>query len=227
MNLPLNVFRPEWARIFLDSALQEALLQLPIEKGKCLNVGCGTGGRYRELLTYFEVDGVDIADHQGKFIPWRYHQCDASNLPFTDAEFDLAVAIESFEHIENNKQAILEVARTLKCGAWLVITTPTHWTWAFELGRHGPHYYSKNELIKLIKDSGLEVQSCKPCGGGVFWLANLLKSWLSPIGLRLFRTKWWWLIDKVLLPIYFISQFTDRILVFPPTNWLLVAKKYQ
>ncbi|AMW34249.1 class I SAM-dependent methyltransferase [Haematospirillum jordaniae] len=146
-------------------------------------------------------------------------------MPFSDAEFDLAVAIESFEHIENNTQAIQEVSRTLKSDACLVITTPTHWTWPFEFGRHGPHYYDKAALIKLLQGSGFQVVLCKACGGGVFWLANLLKSWLSPFGYRILGKKWWTMIDTVLLPIYFISRFTDRFLVFLPTNWLILAKK--
>lgn len=137
------------------------------------------------------MDGVDIANSGGKAMPWRYHQCDASRLPFADAEFDLAVAIESFEHIKNNVQAMQEVARTLKPGAWLVISTPTHWTLPFEFGRHGPHYSNKAALIKLLEDNGFEVVSWKACGGGVFWLANILKSWISPIGYRLLSKGWW------------------------------------
>lgn len=225
MNLSRQIFRPNWSRIFLDAALEQALLNLPISDGKCLNIGCGTEGRYRELLSGYEVDGVDIADPQNKAMPWRYHRCDASHLPFGDAEFDLAVAIESFEHIENNTQAMQEVARTLKPGAWLVITTPTHWTWPFEFGRHGPHYYDLAALTKLLEDSGFEVRSYKALGGGGNWLANLLKSWLSPIGYRLLKKRWWALIDWVLLPVYFISQFTDRLLMFLPTNWLMIARK--
>ena len=225
MNLSKQAFRPNWSRIFLDTALEQALSNLPIAGGKCLNVGCGTEGRYRELLSSYEVDGVDIADPQDKSMPWRYHRCDASRLPFANAEFDLAVAIESFEHIENNAQAMQEVTRALKPGAWLVITTPTHWTWPFEFGSHGPHYYDRPALTKLLEDSGLEIRSCNACGGGVNWLANLLKSWLSPIGYRLLNKKWWTLIDTALLPVYFISQFTDRLLIFLPTNWLMVAKK--
>ena len=225
MNLLRQVFRPDWPRIFLDTSLEKALLNLPITEGRCLNVGCGTEGRYWELLTDYVVDGVDVADPNDKSMPWRYYRCDASCLPFNDARFDLAVAIESFEHIEKNTQAMQEVARTLKPGAYLVITTPTHWTWLFEFGHHGPHYYDRAALKNLLQDSGFEVHFCKPCGGRVNWLANLLKSWLSPFGSRLLRRKWWAVIDTVLLPIYFVSQFTDRLLVFLPTNWLVVAKK--
>jgi SAM-dependent methyltransferase len=224
MNSPRQAYRSDWSRIFLDTALDQALLNLQVKDGKCLHVGCGTEARYRELLSGFDFDVVDIADPQNKSMPWRYHRCDASRFPFVDAEFDLAVAIESFEHIENNAKAMQGVARSLKPGGWLVITTPTHWTWLFEFGRHGPHYYDKAALRKLLDDSAFEVHSCTACGGA-FWPANLLKSWLSPIGYRLLRKKWWTIIDTALLPIYFVSRFTDRLLVFLPTNWLMVAKK--
>jgi SAM-dependent methyltransferase len=225
MKLFQHKFRPEWPRIFLDSALQDALLSLPLTKGKCLNIGCGTEGRYRELLAGFEVSGVDIANPKGKFMPWSYYQCDASKLPFDCAHFDLGIAIESFEHIDSNNLAMQELARALKSGAWLVITTPTQWTWLFEFGRHGPHYYSQTALNNLLKKNGFEVLSCKPLGGGLFWTANLVKSWVSPIGLRLFPSKWWLIIDTILIPLYWLSKFVDRLFPFPPTNWLFVAKK--
>ena len=56
MNLSRQAFRPDWSRIFLNTALAQAFSNLPIEGGKCLNVGCGTEGRYRELLSGYEVD---------------------------------------------------------------------------------------------------------------------------------------------------------------------------
>lgn len=166
MDLSKKAFRPDWSRIFLDTALEHTLSNLPIAGSKCLNVGCGTEGRYRELLSSYEVGGVGIADPQDKSMPWRYHRCNASRLPFANAEFDLAVASESFEHIGNNAQAMQEVARTLKPGGWLVVTTPTHWTWPFEFGRHGPHYYGRAALTQLLEDGGFEICSCKACGGG-------------------------------------------------------------
>lgn len=220
-----NHFTPDCSRIFLDTGIAQALDRLPITRGAALNLGCGTEGRYRELLSDFEVEGVDIADPKEREMPWRYHQCDASRLPFDDGTFELAVAIESFEHIEANVAAMSEVARSLKPGGWLIISTPTHWTWLFEFGRHGPHYYDHGDLNKLITHAGLEVQHHCACGGALFWLANLVKSWLSPLGVRLLRKRWWPTIDTLLSPLYRSSRLTDRILRFPATNWLIVARK--
>ncbi|MDR1064496.1 MAG: class I SAM-dependent methyltransferase [Azoarcus sp.] len=221
-----QIFKPEWPRIFLDNALMQAIATLPVKSGKCLNVGCGIEGRYRELLADYEVDGVDIAHPpQGKPMPWRYHRCDANKLPFADADFDLAVAIESFEHIEDNVHAIREIARTLKPGGWCILTTPAHWTWLFEFGRHGPHYYDLRALKDLIEKADLEICGQYAYGGAVFWCANLVKSWLSPFGIRLLGRYWWRVIDMALLPIYGLSRLTDRVLRFPASNWLVIAKK--
>jgi hypothetical protein len=223
MNLSRQAFRPDWSRIFLDTALDQALSNLTITKGNCLNVGCGTAGRYRELLSGYEVDGVDIADPQDITMPWRYHRCDSSRLPFADAEFDLAVAIESFEHIEKTHGP---------CRKWLGRSSPVP-GWQSPRRRIGLGYSSLDAMVPTItikrhcpsssKVTGLKWFLAKPAG--VFWLANLLKSWLSPIGYRHLHKKWWTMIDTALLPIYCVSRFTDRLLVFLPTNWLMVAKK--
>jgi SAM-dependent methyltransferase len=172
------------------------------------------------------VDVVDIASSNVGFASWYYHQCDAARLPFANEEFDIAVAIESFEHIENNVSAMREIARTLKSGGWCIFTTPTHWTWLFEFGCHGPHYYDLQALKSLIEEAGLDVCNQHACGGLVFWCANLVKSWLSPIGIRLLGGRWWWrIIDTALLPVYSLSRLTDRVLRFPASNWFVVARK--
>lgn len=109
-------FKTNWPRIHLESEILRAVSNLPIQDGNCLNLGCGVEGRYAELLANFDVDGVDIADPGTRTMPWRFHRCDARKLPFADAMFDVAIAIESFEHIEDNAAAMREVARTLKPG---------------------------------------------------------------------------------------------------------------
>lgn len=218
-------FKTNWPRIHLESEILRAVSNLPIQDGNCLNLGCGVEGRYAELLANFDVDGVDIADPGTRTMPWRFHRCDARKLPFADAMFDVAIAIESFEHIEDNAAAMREVARTLKPGGVIVVTTPTKWTWLFEFGRHGPHYYSRESLIKLADAAGLQVHYVVGCGGLLFYCANLIKSWLSPIGVRLMGRHWWTFIDGLLTPVYAASSLFDQLILFPPTNWVLTGEK--
>jgi SAM-dependent methyltransferase len=221
-----NLFQPTPPRIFLENALVDALGSLPAQSGKCLNIGCGTKGRYWELLAGFDVDGVDILpEPPGGITRWRYHQCDAAHLPFSDNYFDFVLAVECFEHIQNNVSAMQEVQRVLRAGGTLIITTPTHWTWPFQFGRHGPHYYTLPRLEELIREAGLKIHVSRACGGALYWLTSLVKSWLSLFGNRLLGQRWWPLIDGVLSPVYKLAYRVDRVLKFFPTNWLVVAKK--
>jgi hypothetical protein len=107
----------------------------------------------------------------------------------------------------------------------LIVTTPTAWTWPFELGRHGPHYYSRRALLDLIGKAGFTVLQARGEGGLVFYFATWLKSWLSPLGVRLFRNRWWQLIDTVLIPFYALSVPVDSMLPWPPANWVVLAQK--
>lgn len=219
------MFSKSWPRFALDSAIEYNIKNSGLLGGRCINIGCGISGRYKELLSIFDTDGVDILDPGSTQMPWRYHQADAANLHFSDCVFDFAIAIESFEHIEGNEKAMSELARVLKPGGVVVITVPTHWTWIFEFGRHGPNYYSRRTLSKLIVNSGLKVDTLSGCGGVGTYTVKLAKSWLSPIGIRIFRRHWWTLIDGILRPVYMLAVGVDILFPFPSSNWAVLAHK--
>jgi len=221
----MSSFKKSWPRFALESAIEDGIRHSRLSSGRCINVGCGINGRYKELLSNFDVDGVDIIDPGNAQLPWHYHRQDAANLPFPASIFDLAIAIESFEHIEANEDAMSELARVLKPGGMAVITVPTHWTWLFEFGRHGPHYYSRTSLFSLIKNSGLQVVEMSGRGGAVLFIVNMGKSWLSPIGSRIFCQYWWPLIDGLLMPLYMLAAGVDIVFRFPPNNWVVIARK--
>ena len=218
-------FRKSWPRFALESAIELNIQHTGLSGGRCINIGCGPDGRYKDLLSSFDTDGVDILEPSSAEMPWRYHKVNAAKLPFPDFMFDFGIAIESFEHIEENVKAMSELARALKPGGVVVITVPTHWTWIFEFGRHGPHYYSSRTLYKLIENSGLKVDKLSGCGGVVIYIVNLLKSWLSPIGIRIFRQHWWTIIDGILTPVFMLAAILDILLPFLPSNWVVMARK--
>ena len=59
----------------------------------------------------------------------------------------------------------------------------------------------------------------------LYWIVNLAKAWSSPLGLRLFGKRWWTVVDVALTPLYQLAWRLDRLLPFPPTNWLVVGEK--
>ena len=190
---------------------------------RCLNLGSGPVGRYKELLGCWEVVAVDVLSPDG-LQPWRYCRVDAKDLPFRARSFDVVVAIEAFEHIEDDVDAMREVYRVLKPGGSLVITTPTHWTWVYELGRHGAHYYSRRALVELVALNRLVVDEVIGCGGLVNFTANLLKSWASVVGLQLSRN-WWSFVDTVFVPVFWLASKVDGFLAVLPANWVLLAHR--
>ena len=219
------LLRKSLPRFALESAIKYNIQHSGLSGGRCINIGCGPSERYKELLSNFDVDGVDILKPGNTQQSWRYHQVDAAKLPFPDLMFDFAIAIESFEHIEANEEAMSELVRTLKPGGVVIITVPTHWTWIFEFGRHGLHYYTRRKLSKLIASSGLKVDTLSGCGGVSMYIINLVKSWLSPIGIRIFRQHWWVLLDSILIPLFILAASVDILLPFPPSNWVVMAHK--
>ena len=50
-------------------------------------------------------------------------QADAHALPFADAAFDNVVAIETFEHLREPRRAVAEIARVLKPGGRVLLST--------------------------------------------------------------------------------------------------------
>ena len=214
-----------FARIHLDNSLKVLLNKLKNKKGKLLNIGCGTQNRYMELFKNFTVDGVDLLQNLNKDIPYTHHVCDASKLPFNDHNFDAIIALEAFEHIDDNVNAMKESFRVLKKNSHAIFSTPTNYTWIFEFGRHGPHYYSKKKLIDLIESNGYKIEEFHKIGGVVFFFTNLLKSWISIFGYKIFGNKFWNFIDCFFLPFYLTSMLTDRFFNFLPTNYLVLASK--
>jgi SAM-dependent methyltransferase len=210
---------PSWPRFFLETELIKAIEGLRPGRLRCLNLGSGPSGRYRELFGNWEIVAADIQPPAGPQ-PWRYCRADAGCLPFKSRCFDVVVAIEAFEHIHDNAAAMREVHRVMKPEGRLIVTTPTHWTWMYELGRHGPHYYSRRALLDLVIPTRLVVDEVVACGGAMNFATNLVKSWASFVGVRAAKD-WWALVDEALTPAFWLASRLDTLLPVLPANWVL------
>ena len=95
---------------------------------RLLDVGCGTGhhlARYRQQG--FEVVGVDGSEemlaHARAANPGvPLHCADLENLPFSDAGFDVVLAIEVLRYLPEPAVALREMARVLRPGGVIVAT---------------------------------------------------------------------------------------------------------
>ena len=74
------LFRKSWPRFALESAIEYNIQHSGLIGGRCVNIGCGTSGRYKELLSNFDTDGIDILEPGaqkclGVIIKWMQLDC--------------------------------------------------------------------------------------------------------------------------------------------------------
>ncbi len=108
----------------------DLLTKKDLKGKKFLEVGCGLG--YFSNIAYksgAKVTGIDIGPNLVKINKKLTPKCtfkvaSASKLPFKDNSFDVVLSTEVIEHVDNQKDALKELARVVKKGGILVITTP-------------------------------------------------------------------------------------------------------
>ncbi len=103
-------------------------------KGTALDVGCSSGGQSFILeKAGFDVIGMDRSDNGlKKARVWakeigskaRFELGDAVDLSYKDESFDLVLASEVLEHIDDNKKAAREIYRITKKGGHIIYTLP-------------------------------------------------------------------------------------------------------
>lgn len=147
-----------------------------------LDLGCGTGRHSFEALKrgarvvavdldpapLREVVGMIAAMHvAGEVPPDAGPGCicgDALRLPFADESFDVVVASEVLEHIDDDAAALREIARVLKPGGRAAVTVPRWWPericWALSSeyrSARGGHVrvYTAGALRAQLRQAGL------------------------------------------------------------------------
>ena len=111
---------------------QRAAIVAPYIRGDVLELGCGNARVYEQyasrMSSYF---GVERSARQVESLRQRYpdasfaqYDLDSDRLDL-DRSFDCVLMIALIEHVFNQKFAMAEVARVLRPGGIVVITSPT------------------------------------------------------------------------------------------------------
>ena len=126
-----------------------------LARGKrVLDAGCGAGYGSAELAqTADSVVGVDRAPEAIDFaraaygLPnLRFEQASCEALPHPGGSFDLVVAFEVIEHLENWREFLLEARRVLAPAGQLIVSTPNKLYYTESRGPTGANPFHVHEF---------------------------------------------------------------------------------
>lgn len=143
-------------------ALLTPLLPGGAEGRRILDAGCGTGWNLQDLSIFGDTYGVDLsplAVITTRRRGGRVAQGNLLGLPYASSSFDVVTSFDVLYHawIEDDAQAVRELARVLKPGGLMLLKTPAlKILWgAHDEAVHSRHRYTRGELESLLEGAGL------------------------------------------------------------------------
>jgi ubiquinone/menaquinone biosynthesis C-methylase UbiE len=120
----------------------------------------------------------------------RFERQDVCALPYGDGTFDAVTAISMLEHVpdQGDSMAVREMARVLKPGGRLILTTP------FTAGEFDPGRppYSSSTTQRVYNDQAITTRLIAPSALDVTARLHFSNRWLD-------FEKWWRRIPQVLI----------------------------
>jgi SAM-dependent methyltransferase len=133
-----------------------------------LDVGSGTGTNLRLLreLGFSNVSAVDASDDAIRFCEEKglgpVRKGDICALPCPDHAYDLILATDIIEHVDDDAGALAELHRVLRPGGIAILTVPAFpslWGLQDRVSLH-KRRYRRRELEGRVTEAGLSLRSC-------------------------------------------------------------------
>jgi ubiquinone/menaquinone biosynthesis C-methylase UbiE len=119
-----------------------------------LDAGCGTGYGSAELAeSAASVTGLDVAPDAIEYARCNYHASalrfalsSCATMPFRANVFDLVVAFEVIEHLQDQRAFLHECARVLTHQGLFIVSSPNRIYYAESRAQTGPNPYHTHEF---------------------------------------------------------------------------------
>ncbi len=153
-----------------------------------LDVGCGTGFNLEFLRAhgYNQVTGLDFSTEALNFCRSRHLTrlicSDGARPPLRGQSFDVVIALDLIEHLEDDNQALGELAHLLKPRGVLIIFTPAfNFLWGLQ-DEVSQHYrrYTAPELRRKVTQAGLTIDKLTYANIFLFpfiWAGRMVLRW--------------------------------------------------
>lgn len=142
------------------SEILDRLVRLPAGSD-ILEAGCGTGGNLAMLAKFGRVSGFEPDEEA------REHASTKGNfdirvgrlpndVPFGSQSFDLTVAFDVLEHVDDDLGSLKALRESLRPGGWLLVTVPAFpflWSAHDETHEHKRRYV-KSDLVERAQEAG-------------------------------------------------------------------------
>jgi SAM-dependent methyltransferase len=149
---------------------------------RLLDVGCGTGATTLALAGNGRVVGMDVGAHALRHARLRglaVVQASAAQLPARPGAFDVAVALDVLEHLDDDVGAAREILGALRPGGLLLATVPAYpflWSAHDEALGHRRRY-RRPELLSVLERAGFESLLCTYVMGSILPAAMAVRLW--------------------------------------------------
>jgi SAM-dependent methyltransferase len=133
-------------------------------RASVLDVGTSTGTNLRMLrdLGFSRVRGLDSSEVAIQFCDQKglgtVELGDACRIPAEDGSFQLVLATDVIEHVDDDNAALKEFTRVLAPGGYLLLTVPAFMSlWGLQdtVAQHRRRYRMRG-LVNQIADAGLQ-----------------------------------------------------------------------
>lgn len=157
---------------------------------KILDVGCGTGLLLKELQILGKPWGVDCSEQALDYCQRRglenIKKGDISALPFGAQGFDIVLALDVLEHIEEDDKALKEMSRVLSPNGLAIIFVPAFrflWSRQDEASHHFRRYCLK-PLADKIKNADFQLLRASYFNTFLFLPILFLRFFINLFGLK-------------------------------------------
>lgn len=136
-------------------------LELDKRPRRILDVGCGTGLMLEHLTQRGQKPvGLDMNERAMSYCRrrglGRLVQGDVVHLPFAPNSFDLILALDLLEHVEDDRGLLAEFRRVAAPEARVMITVPAHpFLWSeHDEALHHIRRYRHGAFLRLLREAG-------------------------------------------------------------------------
>ena len=182
-----------------------------------LDAGCGTGVNLGIFEKFGEIIGIDIFHDACLYAagkrPGRFAQGNLKSLPVRETSVDVVALLDVLEHVDDQRDVLLELYRVLRPGGTLLITVPAfrHLWSGHDLSHQHRRRYRAAELRQELERAGFHIDYLSYYNTHLYLpvaLSRLLRkhraneqttdmrippSWINSIFYTLFRAESLWI----------------------------------